>query len=151
MRYALIDAASSPDTPKALAFHTPGYKARSLFARQPEARHADSGPWLAVLDGNSGLDSWLRALQLRPGAVAILESQAGFEQVFEHLEQCLDMRLPSGELAMLRYWDGRVFLRLQGVLSDEQKRALLGPVQSWTVRLLGRTFVATAQGLEQAA
>lgn len=151
MRYALIDAASSPDIPKTLAFYTQGHKARSLFARQPEAKHADSGPWLAVLDGNSSLDSWLRALQLRPGAVATLESQADFEQVFEHLEQCLDMRLSSGALALLRYWDGRVFLRLQGVLADEQKRALLGPIECWTVRLLGRTFVATAQGLEQAA
>ena len=149
-RYALIDAAARPDTAQALRYYTQGHVARSLFERQPEAHLADKGPWLAELDGNVGLDGWLRALERQPGAVARLESQASFKDVFEHLEACIDIRMSNGKLAMLRYWDGRAFWRLQGALKSEQRKALLGPIRRWSVYIGEQPFVVDAQQLEAA-
>lgn len=134
-RYALIDAAARPDTPQAIRYYTQGFQARSLFANQPEAQHADFGPWLAELDGNPALDDWLRALDLHPGAVARLEAPADFRQVFGHLESCLDLSLSDGSQAVFRFWDGRVLARLLHLLTVDQKRDLLGPIESWQVKL----------------
>lgn len=51
-RYVLVDASARPDTPQALRYYLqdlPHLPHRSLFARQPEAEHADLGPWLVQL------------------------------------------------------------------------------------------------------
>ncbi|RBI46255.1 DUF4123 domain-containing protein, partial [Xanthomonas oryzae pv. oryzae] len=118
---------------------------RSLFARQPEAEHADLGPWLVQLPefGQAPIEGWLRALELGHPAVAWLASAGDFDAVFDHLETCLDLRRPNGTLALLRYWDGRVFVRLQRILTANQRLQLLGPIARWRTRVLGEDVVVS--------
>lgn len=148
--YALVDGAARPDTAEAVRYYTqdPRHQARSLFARQPEAANADAGPWLVSLDGNPGLRNWLHALDMLPGAVARLVAEVSFEPLFDHLESCLDMRLSDGSLALLRYWDGRVFWRIQGVLTPTQRLALLGPIARWSVYVEGQEWALDRSSLE---
>ncbi len=150
MQYALVDTAARADAADALRFHAGGHEARSLFIRQPESQHANAGPWLVALDGNPGMTGWLLALDMHPGAVAWLTSDVNFDALFNHLESCLDLRLANGQLALLRFWDGRVFWRINSVLRPEQKGALMGPVTRWSVRLNGKQWVVDARTLEKA-
>lgn len=148
MDYALIDAAARPDTPHALRYYTNGHPARSLFARQPESAHADAGPWLAALDGNAGLRNWLHALDMQPGAVARVSADVAFDALFDHLEQCLDLRLADGSLALFRFWDGRALYRFWRVMTPAQRKAFLGPVLRWSVRLQGQAWELDRAQLE---
>lgn len=136
-RYVLIDAAARPDTPQAIGHHAQDLQHRSLFAHQPEAEHADLGPWLMQLPehGQSPVESWLLALEHNHPAVAWLTSEAAFEPVFAHLEGQLDIALADGSLALLRYWDTRVFRRLQRVMTAQQRLDLLGPIDIWRARV----------------
>lgn len=147
-RYVLVDASARPDTPQALRYYLqdlPHLPHRSLFARQPEAEHADLGPWLVQLPefGQAPIEGWLRALELGHPAVAWLASAGDFDAVFDHLETCLDLRRPNGTLALLRYWDGRVFVRLQRILTANQRLQLLGPIARWRTRVLGEDVVVS--------
>src|SRR5690606_34158593 len=101
-RYAIIDASAFEDTAKALHYYTQDLRHRSLFERQPEAALADLGPWLLQLPDHphTQVDGWLRALALEKPVVAWLESRADFDAVFDHLEQCLDLRRPDGKIAL---------------------------------------------------
>ncbi|MBO1748394.1 DUF4123 domain-containing protein [Stenotrophomonas sp. SI-NJAU-1] len=141
-RYAIVDAAAYADTYKALAWYAQDLPHRSLFARQPEAAHASIGPWLLQLpaQAHTQVDGWLRALELDRPVVAWLTSEAGFEAVFQHLEACLDLCRPNGRLALLRYWDGRVFLRLQRAFTLQQRRQLMGPLAWWRFQILGQAY-----------
>lgn len=150
MDYALIDAAVRADVVQVLRQRAVTHAPRSLFENQPEAAHANAGPWLLALDGEPGLRDWLHGMEQLPGAVARLGSDASFEVVFRHLEGCLDMQLADGSLAMFRFWDGRVFWRTWQVLVPAQRRALLGPINKWTVQLQGRERSVDLATLENA-
>ncbi len=87
-RYVLVDASARPDTPQALRYYLQDLPHRSLFARQPEAEHADLGPWLVQLPefGQDPIEGWLRALEQGHPAVAWLDSAGNFDAVFDHLK-----------------------------------------------------------------
>ncbi|PPV05552.1 hypothetical protein XBLMG947_3301 [Xanthomonas bromi] len=148
MDYALIDAAASPDAAPALQPYMEAGLARSLFERQPESSLADAGPWLVVLDGHAGLRHLLHVMDRRPGAVARLGADVGFEALFDHLEGCLDLRLADGSLAMFRFWDGRALYRVWQLLTPAQRKAFFGPVTRWSVRLQGQMWELDRSQLE---
>lgn len=151
LTYALIDGATRDDTTQAIRYYTQGFPARSLFTNQPERDLANAGPWLAQLDGNTGLQRWLLALDISKGAVARLTSDASFDTVFCHLENCLELTLATGEKTLFRFWDGRVLDRLRYILSSRQLNDLLGPIDTWGVKLGSRTFEITMSDLNAAA
>ncbi|AWH54018.1 hypothetical protein C1924_12920 [Stenotrophomonas sp. ESTM1D_MKCIP4_1] len=148
-RYVIVDAAAYADTPKALAWYAQDLPHRALLARQPEAAHASVGPWLLQLpaQAHTQVDGWLRALEQDRPVVAWLRSDAGFEAVYQHLETCLDLRRPNGNLALLRYWDGRVFLRLQAAFTLQQRRQLMGPLRQWRFQMLGERYTLDREAL----
>lgn len=135
--YALIDAAAVPGIAARLAEHAAGLPQRSLFARQPEAALAHCGPWLLQLPDRHApaLEAWLAAIEHAHAAVAWLDSAHAFETVYAHLQRCLDVRLADGALALLRYWDPRVFRRLCALFDPAQRAWLLGPVLRWRAKL----------------
>lgn len=133
-RYIIVDCAARSDAAQTLRFYAEGFAHRSLFQGLPEAQHADAGPWLVQVDESMGLEGWLNALEgtgkCAP-CVTHLASSLGFEAVFSHLQSFLDVQLPDSASALLRYWDPRVFHRLQRVLSQDQIQSLIAPFAEW--------------------
>ena len=132
--YLLIDCAVRSDAARVLRFYAEDLPHCSLFHGQPEARHADAGPWLVQVDGSTALHGWLNALEGTGDCipcVSRLTSRQGFEPVLSHLQSFLDLRLSDGSSALFRYWDPRVFKRLQRVLTKDQLHDLMAPFSEW--------------------
>ena len=86
------------------------------------------------MDGSTGLHGWLNALEGTGDCVpcvSYLKSNCDFETVFAHLQSFLDLRLSNGASALFRFWDPRVFKRLQRVLTPEQSQSLMAPFSDW--------------------
>ena len=132
--YLIVDCAVRSDAARTLRFYAHELPHRSLFLGQPEAKHADAGPWLVQVDGSTGLHGWLNALEGTGDCVpcvSYLSSTENFEAVFAHLQSFLDMRLSDGSSALCRFWDPRVFKRLQRVLTHDQRHSLMAPFSEW--------------------
>ncbi len=132
--YVIIDCAVRSDAALNLRFYASDLPHRSLFWGQPEAKHADAGPWLVQTDGSAALHGWLNALEGTGHGVpcvSYLSSAEDFEAVFTHLQSFLDLRLSNGASALFRFWDPRVFQRLQRVLTREQLHSLMSPFSEW--------------------
>jgi len=139
--FILIDCARSEDLHPALQAHVRATHAscRSLFTRRPEAPLEASGPWLLQTPWDRPVlepTHWTHRL-VHKGVAAWLTSEQGFAEVFEHLHGCVDVALPAGTTGMLRFWDPRVFERLQRTLTLDQRIALIGPVSTWETCLEG--------------
>ncbi|KAB7765650.1 DUF4123 domain-containing protein [Xanthomonas maliensis] len=136
--YALVDCAGDPARLPVLQHHaaTAGMQAASLFAQQPEAEHAAAGPWLLALPVGAiqpALDAWLAQLGRTPSGVMRLIAEVPFAQLLAHLDGALDIALPDGSLALMRYYDARAFARYVEVLTRPQQLELLGPILEWQV------------------
>lgn len=132
--YLIVDCAVRSDAADTLRVYAKGLLHRSLFHGQPECKHADAGPWLVQLDGVTTLHGWLNALERtgdRVPCVSYLKSNQDFETVFAHLQSFLDLHLSDGSPALFRFWDPRVFTRLQRVLTREQLQSLMAPFSEW--------------------
>lgn len=132
--YLIIDCAVRADAARTLRFYAQDLPHRSLFHDQPEAKHADAGPWLVQVDGSTALHGWLNALEGTGHCVPCvshLTSAHGFETIFSHLQSFLELRLSDGSSALMRYWDPRVFMRLRRVLTQDQFHSLVAPFSGW--------------------
>jgi hypothetical protein len=132
--YLIVDCAVRADAARTLRFYAQDLPHRSLFLGQPEAKHADAGPWLVQVDGNTGLHGWLNALEGTGDCVpcvSYLSSTEDFEAIFAHLQSFLDLRLSNGSSALFRFWDPRVFKRLQRILTPDQSHSLMAPFSEW--------------------
>lgn len=111
----------------------------SLFDGTADAALASAGPWL--VDVQAAGESWLAHLaELEPQAPAVCwliapQDLAGLAQL---LQLNLDLRLPDGRAALLRFWDPRVLAGLAGLLEPEQREAFFGPVHEWHLLHEGR-------------
>lgn len=134
--YLLVDLSISAATQRLILGLHQQHRTRSLFQATPEEGFAHIAPHLIrwddlyppeqdeaiCLDQNVPVFSWLWVEEKDSAAL------------YRHLKSQLDMRLPDGGLALLRYYDPRVWLKLMKLLNDGQKEHLLGPVRYWSVR-----------------
>jgi len=86
------------------------------------------------------VDHWLASLESSAAGTTLLASQASFEPLFVHLQQHLDIAMPDGSLALMRFYDPRAWLRYCGVLTLLQQLELLGPVLEWQVSVQGQSW-----------
>ena len=143
-KFALVDCAGAPERAGTLQHHagTAGLQCRCLFDGQPEAAHAQAAPWLMELPlggVQQPVDHWLAGLEQTEAGLTLLASRVPFEPLFVHLQQQLDIALPDGSLALMRFYDPRAWLRYCQVLSLPQQIELLGPVLEWQVTLRGQS------------
>ncbi|QGV89538.1 DUF4123 domain-containing protein [Klebsiella pneumoniae] len=69
----------------------------------------------------------------------ILSSSALTEQVV-HLKNNMNVGLPDGRSALLRFRDPRVQVRLATMLNDLQHQKLTGLMQEWLTRVDGKVW-----------
>jgi hypothetical protein len=141
--YALVDCAASPGRIGDLRHHvaSAGVVARCLFAGRPEAIHADAAPWLVALPRGAlqqPVERWRVTLGGTAAGVTRVWAAGGFDALFNHLQACLELRLPDGQRALMRFYCPRAWRRYGDVLTPAQQRDLLGPVRVWETTLQGR-------------
>lgn len=151
-RFALVDCAQDDALHAALLHqaHTADVPVRCLFDGQPEAEWPAQAPWLLAVPLNErtrDLTAWLNHHHHESAAVAWLAADGHFDALFVHLQGHMDALLPDGSLGLLRFWDARVFVRLQRVFALDQQVALMGPVLEWQIHLGGEFYHVSRDSL----
>ncbi|WP_313218600.1 DUF4123 domain-containing protein [Stenotrophomonas sp.] len=111
-----------------------------------------AAPWLIVLPAGSiqrPVHHWMNSLGQSAAGVTTLTGSVPFGVLFQHLQAQLDIALPDGSLALMRFYDPRAWLRYCDVLTTLQRLTLLGPVQEWQVTVQGQFWRVSRADLER--
>ncbi|MBG6078891.1 DUF4123 domain-containing protein [Rubrivivax gelatinosus] len=120
----------------------PGPGLFALFDGTPDAALAHAGPWLVetglVADGMVRV---LLRLEHDGPALSWLIAAQDLEGLGQLLQLRLDLGLPDGRRALLRFWDPRVLVDLAQTLDARQHGELFGHVHEWHLLHEGRRVV----------
>lgn len=110
-----------------------------LFDRTPDAPLAHAGPWLidAATAGDELVQD-LAALELEVSAVTWIIALQSLDGLAQLLQLNLDMKLPDGRVALVRFWDPRVLVTLAEVLTPQQRYDFFGRIYEWHFLHQGR-------------
>jgi hypothetical protein len=135
--YALVDGLLYGDAFGANALERCS-AAIALFDETPDASLADAGPWLIDFEGASTATRQA-VLELAAGAAGVswLTTAYRFESLAKELRERLDVRMPNGGTALLRFYDARVMGDIARVLSLSQRAAFFVPTFDWLVQIHG--------------
>ncbi|WP_299540851.1 DUF4123 domain-containing protein [uncultured Herbaspirillum sp.] len=113
--------------------------AQALFAGTEEESLKEDGPWLlAVQLQSEALCRDLLALEQCKPAVSWIYAALGTAELAAHLKARLDMRLPDGRSALVRFWDPRVLATLAQQLDEAQRLVFFDSLREWHFLLDGR-------------
>lgn len=110
-----------------------------LFADTPDAALCHAGPWLvdaASVDG--AFVEELATLESEFPAMSWLISPVDLEGLSQLLQLRLDVRLPDGRTALLRFWDPRVLVNLAQTLDGKQREEFFVHIHEWHLLHEGR-------------
>lgn len=111
----------------------------ALFDGTTDETLAHAGPWLMDCTADHG--GYMPALkQLGDsalGCIWIISSYAP-EDLAAALRARLDVRMPNGTTALLRYYDARITGDITALLDPAQRTAFFAPVQDWLVQRNGQ-------------
>ncbi|EMA4769568.1 DUF4123 domain-containing protein [Cronobacter sakazakii] len=102
-----------------------------LFDRYPDSRIAFAGPWLVDMQRRMDFSEQLVALEIFCPSVSWITTSVNLDQLVKHLQQFMNIILPEGETALLRFQDPRVQPRLGTILDEEQHSELTGITTGW--------------------
>ena len=132
--YVLIDAAQEAKLIQSWLDTGAAKHVRSLFENTPESKLPLSCvPLLYRLsnenfnDMNQQVEKWL---QLSP-MISVLNIKTSVDDCIQHLQKFLDAMLPSGEPALLRFYDPSVQAFLPYLLDEKHYEQLLSPIINW--------------------
>jgi hypothetical protein len=103
----------------------------ALFDGTPEAALAEAGPWLIDMAQEPMLGERLLAAEPEAPIVSWLLTQLPFAGLAQLLRLRLDVELPGGRTALLRFWDPRVLPKLFDVFDGRQLDAFVEHIQRW--------------------
>ncbi|WP_035212069.1 DUF4123 domain-containing protein [Achromobacter marplatensis] len=111
----------------------------ALFDGTADEALAHAGPWL--LDCSAHRDGHMPALQRMGdsalGCIWIVSSYAP-EDLAAALRTRLDVRMPNGTTALLRYYDARITGDITSLLDPVQRGVFFAPVQGWLTQRDGQ-------------
>lgn len=111
----------------------------ALFDHTPDHALAHAGPWLLDATDPAGPDrATLKRLGCSGDGCIWLISTHSFADLADALRARLDVRLPSGATALLRYYDARISEQILAVLLITQRAEFFGPVRQWLSQCQGR-------------
>ena len=108
----------------------PGPDRIALFKGTPDEALAHAGPWLIDCEDSPHIDD-LAAFERQAPAVSWLITHQDLRGLAQLLQLHLDARLPDGRIALLRFWDVRVLIRLATVLTPKQRESMFGLIHEW--------------------
>lgn len=113
--------------------------ATSLFAGTEEESLMEGGPWLLAVQRQSyALCRQLIALERSRAAVSWIYAAFDTAALAAHLQARLNLRLPDGRSALLRFWDPRVLATLARRLDEAQRIAFFHSIRQWHFVVDGR-------------
>ncbi len=107
------------------------YGRRGLFAGTPDAPLIHAGPWLFDMVLAGDLLPILAELEQLAPAVSWLIAPQDLDGLAMLLQLRLDMQLPDGRLALLRFWDPRVLAGIAGIMRDDQRAEFFAHIDEW--------------------
>ena len=128
--YALVDGVQYTryfETPL-----TPLAGRRALFHGTDDAALAHAGPWLIDAE-HAGSEQLAGLVELERAAPAVtwLIAPQDLEGLAQLLSLRLDMRLPDGRSALVRFWDPRVLANLAELLDGNQREEFFAHIHEW--------------------
>lgn len=104
----------------------------ALFAGTPDAALAHAGPWLIDTEQvDESLVAALAQIEQDVPSVTWLIAPQDLDGLAQLLQLKLDVRLPDGRSALLRFWDPRVLANLAQTLDGEQREEFFGHIHEW--------------------
>lgn len=127
--YALVDGLRHEQVFGAPVAAEPGQVA--LFDGTPDAALSAAGPWLVAASEHTVQRDRLMAHPGQTSCVSWLFSEVPLSGLAQLLQLRLDARLPSGGIALLRFYDPRVLRGLARTLTPEQREAFFAHIHEW--------------------
>ncbi|WP_052246141.1 DUF4123 domain-containing protein [Leclercia adecarboxylata] len=123
---------------EALSLQQPA--ALPLFDTWPDSRIAFAGPW--VMEMNSIIDFREKLCELEAAlpSVSWMISSSSLTELAAHFRKNMNIGLPDGRIALLRFQDPRVQKRLGEMLDNQQHRGLTGLIQEWLTAVDGKVW-----------
>lgn len=105
---------------------------RSLFDGTEDVALAHAGPWLIDTEqAGHTLVNDLAQLEQKAHAVSWLITLQDLTGLTQLLQLHLNIRLPDGRTALLRFWDPRVLIGLAEVMDASQRESFFGHIHEW--------------------
>ncbi|AQH05722.1 hypothetical protein A9R05_42655 (plasmid) [Burkholderia sp. KK1] len=114
----------------------------ALFDRTPDASLADAGPWVVDLDATTAtMQRALRGLADSADGISWLISAYPLPSLAEELRERLDVRMPDGRMALLRFYDARIIGGIASMLSFTQRVEFFVPTFDWLAEINGELTI----------
>ncbi|MBR8305265.1 DUF4123 domain-containing protein [Burkholderia cenocepacia] len=136
--YALVDGLLYAD---AAGGSSPqrSQSAIAVFDGTQDASLADAGPWLFAYDAAAGnIRRTLSTMASSPTGVSWLISAYPIESLADELRSRLDVRLPDGSIALLRFYDARIMADMASLMEFTQRMQFFVPTFDWLVEVNGK-------------
>lgn len=136
--YALVDGLLFEDATGGLP-PLRSQAAVALFDGTPDASLADAGPWLLDYGRASGTTRRaLSAMASGPTGASWLISAYPIESLSDELRRRLDVRLPDGRTALLRFYDARIVAEMASLMELTQRMQFFVLTFDWLVEVNGK-------------
>ncbi|KWA72795.1 hypothetical protein WL30_11370 [Burkholderia ubonensis] len=136
--YALVDGLLYADA----ANESPLQRSQSavaLFHGTPDASLAEAGPWLIDYVRASGITRrTLSSMASSSAGVSWLISAYPIESLADELRNRLDVRLPDGRTALLRFYDARIMADMASLMEFTQRMQFFVATFDWLVEVNGK-------------
>ncbi|KVO77103.1 hypothetical protein WJ79_12370 [Burkholderia ubonensis] len=136
--YALVDGLLYADAADASPLQR-SQSAVALFDGTPDASLADAGPWLIDYGRGSGaIRQTLSTMASCSTGVSWLISAYPIESLADELRSRLDVRLPDGRTALLRFYDARIMADMASLMGFTQRIQFFVATFDWLVEVNGK-------------
>ena len=136
--YALVDGLLYADA----AGGSSPQRSRSaiaLFDGTQDASLADAGPWLFAYEAAAGnIRRTLSTMASSSTGVSWLISAYPIESLADELRSRLNVRLPDGSIALLRFYDARIMADMVSLMEFTQRMRFFVPTFDWLVEVNGK-------------
>ncbi|MFX1733924.1 DUF4123 domain-containing protein [Paraburkholderia sp. A1RI_3L] len=110
----------------------------ALFDGTPDASLADAGPWLInFAEASHGVRQRLFSMGREAEGVSWLISAYPFLGLADELRERLNVRMPDGRTALLRFYDARLVADIADLLSFSQRAEFFVSTFDWLVQING--------------
>lgn len=128
--YALVDGYQYQQQTGERLLHAVGIN-RPIFVGMQDEPLAHAGPWLIDITEAQGQVEQLEALEQAMPSVSWIITSVDLEGLSQLLQLKLDVQLPDGRTALLRFYDPRVLGNLYRTMDSQQRAEFFYLIDEW--------------------